>query len=173
MTVRREVTWLLRFARTFKCSLLLLTLLGPFDDRSYHSKVTSVLHKVEMAVSVLEWDAHSYWHWQLLSFSGGGANSPGGRTTTYDFAKISKKKLHEIENIFGKLCTGDPPDPPLIFMQFSAKIVPNNRFWAQIQGLASPLPVWEILDLPLIAVVILYCLHKQIKKHKRVSLSYK
>ena len=59
---------------------------------------------------------------------GGGANSKGGRTITYDFAKISKKKLHENEKILDKVCTGGPPDPPLIFMQFSGKIVPNNRF---------------------------------------------
>ena len=30
-------------------------------------------------------------------------------------------------------------------VNIQAKILPNNRFWPQTQGLA-PLPVWEILD---------------------------
>ena len=44
-----------------------------------------------------------------------------------------------------------PPHPPLgpisvIFMQFSAKILPKNGFLPQTQGLG---PRWEILDPPL------------------------
>ena len=41
-----------------------------------------------------------------------------------------------------------PPPVSFIFMQFSAKIVSNNRFLSQTQKL-TPLLVWEILDPPL------------------------
>ena len=43
-----------------------------------------------------------------------------------------------------------------ILMQFSAEILPNNRFLPQTQGLAPPPPPsgkWEILDLPLMIYV--------------------
>ena len=43
---------------------------------------------------------------------------------------------------------GTPLGPiSFIFMQFSAKILPNNRFASTSQGLATPM--WEILNLPL------------------------
>ena len=44
-----------------------------------------------------------------------------------------------------------PLDPiSLIFMQFSAQILPNSWFSSQTQELATPaLPAWEILDPPM------------------------
>ena len=48
----------------------------------------------------------------------------------------------------GALGTRAPGPISFIFMQFSAKILPNNRILPQIQGLA-PSSAWEILDPPL------------------------
>ena len=46
-----------------------------------------------------------------------------------------------------QVCT-PPGEISFIFMQFSAKILPNNRILFQIQGFA-PAPAWEILGPPL------------------------
>ena len=53
---------------------------------------------------------------------GGGANSPEGRTPTYNFAKFSQK-LHEIERIWtpGGRPLRTPLDPPLQIISFSGK----------------------------------------------------
>ena len=62
-----------------------------------------------------------------------------------DGPKFSQFHAVFLENL-AKSYVGAPPggltpilqgilDPPLIFMQFSAKILPNNRFSAQTQGL--------------------------------------
>ena len=39
-----------------------------------------------------------------------------------------------------------------IFMQFSVKILPNNRFLPQTRGLVSLSSVWDILDPPFVLV---------------------
>ena len=52
------------------------------------------------------------------------------------------------------------PPPPLgpisfAFVQFLAKILPNNMFLLQIQELVPP-PVWELLDPPLEIIATYY-----------------
>ena len=43
-----------------------------------------------------------------------------------------------------------PGQIAFVFMQFSIKILPNNRFLLQTQGLAPPTLVLEVLDPPLV-----------------------
>ena len=67
------------------------------------------------------------------------------------------QKRKPLADIRGALGTRPPLGPiSFIFMQFLTKILPNNRFLGQTQGLApAPPPVMEILDPPLKAIGIL------------------